>query len=199
MIETRLKARADIPGLKRGADILATEYAKHFERLLPQIRDEVRQLQREDTGEERNRTRYRVLRSGRGGLSVTGNVYNTSIQAAVDEGGAKPHFPPYKQGSKLFRWVSRKGLANETQVKFTADGGTTPILTRSGRPRVIKGDAQAIESISFLIARAQSRRGLPRRGDPIRFPMNTLLVRRRGYINSSFIVPTLVATRRINA
>jgi hypothetical protein len=126
------------------------------------------------------------------------SVYNTVVQALVDETGARPHFPPYRKGSKLFAWVSRKGLGGRKLL--TSQARAIGQLLGKGAVKQINLDVdKQTERVSFLIARAISRRGLPRPGDPLRAPFKDVEAMRRSYIRGSFSIPFALASMRVNA
>lgn len=189
--------KPDIPGLKSAEGILAQEYAKAGLTIGEEGIKRVRKLQRIDTGQERRRTAYRIA-SRKTQINV--ELYNTSIQAAVDETGAKAHFPPYKAGSNLFRWVSRKGLAPKPtrQTRQEASRGLRGVEARVTANKDAARRVKQIESISFLIARAISRRGLPRPGDPLRSPFATVSKTFGAYSRKVIDRATFQAVSRIN-
>ena len=41
------------------------------------------------------------------GVDILGRVFNPVLYAVAVEKGTVPHFPPYKQGSGLYRWVEK--------------------------------------------------------------------------------------------
>lgn len=172
MVKIRHKINVDTPGLNNANHYLEEELKRAGDKVGSRLQTLVRQKQRIDTGQERRRTQYKVI-SRRGELNVKVSVYNTVVQALVDETGAKPHFPPYKQGSKLYGWVLRKGLASEDNPK----------------------KAQAV---SFLVARAISRRGLPAPNDPLRKPFETTRKDADNMVRTIFNFATLKAVKRVN-
>lgn len=190
------KVRVEAEGLLRAPEIYGFYIRRHLEKLGLELQADVRGEQREDTGAERRATTYRIKESSRGGLSFVLRVSNPTIQAAVDETGAKPHFPPYKKGSKLFKWVQRKGLGSPLLI------GQRRALGQLLGAKAAKAEGEASdkrqERVSFLIARAQSRRGLPRPGDWLVAPFKTVEAHKRDYIQASFQIPFLLATKRIN-
>lgn len=198
MIYIGYKVKADVPGIDQAPEVYAFYIRRHLDKLGDALREEIRSEQRQDTGQERSRTQYKVT-TIRGGMSFRLLVFNSVVQALVDETGARPHFPPYRKGSKLYAWVRRHGLADETQVSFTTGGHTQPVLDRKGAPKVIKAEPDEIERVSFLVARAISRRGLPRPGDVLRAPFKDVYSNRRDLIARSFTTPFALATARINA
>lgn len=204
MIETRLKVKVETPGLLRGAEIYAEEYVRTFQHVLRTLQNDVRELQREDTGDERERTKTRIITRGRGGFIIVGNVFNTSIQAAVDETGAKPHFPPWRKGSKLFRWVQRKGMGQditkgEARYLSTREARSVGQFLGAGAVKEHNLDVdKQVERVSFKIALKQSRRGLPRPGDVLRQPFNKVTVARTAWIQEQFKQATDRATGFIN-
>lgn len=135
---------------------------------------------------ERGSVKIKVSSGGTitgGNLSFSLSIFSTLIQALVDETGAKAHFPPYKKGTKLFKWVQAKGLGQDI-----SKGERQYLRGRVGRSvgqRLGKGalaehnllvDKQ-VEKVAFLIARRQAGKspkgvmgGLPRPGDPLRKP-----------------------------
>lgn len=215
-VSIRHKVNVEIPGLKKANPYLAEELKRAAYHLGDHLQASIRSIQRKDTGAERRATVYRVT-TRKGGINVLLRVYNDTIQGAVDETGAKPHFPPYKQGSKLFGWVLRKGLAETSKTRLgggqrraiaarvAADarrqGATKQEATQAGRDAVKatanRLDKQA-ESISFLIARSISRRGLPRPGDPLRKPFETVRKKSTATIKTIFNFATLKAVKRVN-
>lgn len=74
---------------------------------------------------------------------VEGTVANATVQAAVIEEGARPHFPPVAPTPALGTWIRRVlGISEPKRIKQAA----------------------------FLIGRAIAKRGLPRPGGrPLRF------------------------------
>lgn len=204
MIETRLKVKVDTPGLLRGAEAYAEEYIRTFQSVLPTLQTEVRALQREDTGDERERTKFRIITRGKANFILVGNLYNTSIQAAVDETGAKPHFPPWRKGSKLFRWTQRKGLGQDVskgEASYIGGAVARSVGQRLGAGAVKEHNLDVdkqVERVSFRIALKQSRSGLPRAGDVLRSPMNTVTKARTKWIEEQFRIATDRATTFIN-
>lgn len=198
MIYIGYRLKVDVPGIDQAPEVYAFYIRRHLEKLGDSLREEIRSEQRRDTGQEQSRTKYEV-KTLKGGLSFRLIVFNSVIQAFVDETGARPHFPPWRRGSKLYSWVRRRGLADETQVSFTTGGATQPVLDRKGAPKVIKAETDEIERVSFLVARAISRRGLPRPGDPLRAPFKDVYSNRKQLIAGSFTLPFALATARINA
>ena len=211
-VNIRHKVNVTIPGLKKANSYLSQELNRAAFKVGDRLQELVRKKQRIDTGEERRRTLYRVT-SRKGGLNVLLSVYNTSIQGNVDETGAKPHFPPYKQGSKLFAWVSRKGLANTrsrdtinarakaTRARVRESGGDNEARKAAGafrRGRDAQINARRIESVAFLVARAISRRGLPRPGDALRQPFEKTRAESENMIRTIFQFATLKAVKKVN-
>lgn len=212
----RQKVNVKIPGLKKLNPYLGEELKRAAYHVGDRLQELVRGKQRIDTGQERRRTVYKVT-SRKGGLNVLLSVYNTSIQGAVDETGAKPHFPPYRRGSKLFAWVIRKGLAvrernrlgggqsRAISARVRADarraGATREEAKEAGRQAVretVERFYKQAESVSFMIARSISRRGLPRPGDPLRKPFETTRKQADNMIRTIFNFATLKAVKRVN-
>jgi hypothetical protein len=206
----KYKIKKNTPGLDKANAILSQEYLKAAEKIGIEGVRQIRLLQRIDTGKERARTSYRIKN-----LITQVNIefYNTIIQAAVDETGTVPHFPPYKAGSDLFRWVLRKGFKpTPKQSRGTAtrigraqakaaglDKGSVKVAGRVAANRAADRAVKEIESISFLIARAISRRGLPRPGDPIRKPFGTFLRKAPNFSYLTFNAATGKGVSRINS
>lgn len=213
----RYTTRVNVPGIDGAEDFLSFYLRRHMDKLGPEIRDDIREEQRLDTGEERRKTRYRIY--GRK-TTLSLSIFNDTIQAAVDETGARPHFPPYRIGSKLFRWVQRHGMgatllgAQSRGISAQARAATRRELAGRFNPQLVRlfsveagrkavKDTQdnldkRTERISFLIARAQSKRGLPRPGDLLNAPFKDVEARQREYIRQSFIIPVLLATKAMN-
>lgn len=192
------KVRVNTPGIDQAPEIYSFYIERHLEKLGEELVGDVRREQRKDTGQERERTRYAITRRVRGGLTFRLSVYNTVVQALVDETGARPHFPPYRKGSKLFAWVSRKGLGGRKLL--TSQARAIGQLLGKGAVKQINLDVdKQTERVSFLIARAISRRGLPRPGDPLRAPFKDVEAMRRSYIRGSFSIPFALASMRVNA
>lgn len=215
-VNIRHKVNVEIPGLKKLNVYLAGELRGAAFKVGYKLQEDVRAIQRKDTGQERARTVFRVT-SRSGGLNVLLRVYNDTIQGNVDETGAKPHFPPYKAGSKLYQWVLRKGLAEGSKTRLggqqrraisarvradaRAGGASRAEATLAGRQAVKDTAARLdkqVESVSFLIARAISRRGLPRPGDPLRKPFETVRRKSDNMIRTIFNFATLKAVKRAN-
>lgn len=217
----RYPIRVSAPGLKEAPEIYGFYIERHLHKLGDDLRADVREEQRKDTGQERERTRIKVT-SRRGGMLRSLSIYNTSIQAAVDETGARPHFPPYKQGTKLYGWVQRhnigggvllgsqrRGIAAQGRASTRAElrgrfnEDLRKLFIRAGGQAAVAATQARLdkqtERVSFLIARAQSRRGLPRPGDALRAPFKDVEARRRQYIRGSFALPFALATKRVNS
>lgn len=203
--------KTSLPGLTQAENILADEFKKAANSIGQEGVKQIRAIQRIDTGKERSRTGFRAIQRK---TQVNIEFYNTIIQAAVDETGARPHFPPYKQGSDLFRWVLRKGFspapsrqsrqrAASVGRKYARAAGyskeTIKIAGRVAANAEATKQTKAIESISFLIARAISRRGLPRPGDKLREPFQTFLRNSPNFAYLTFNGATGKGVSRINA
>lgn len=212
MPDLTFKVNVKIPGLKKGAGILREELGKAGPIIGVHVRDAVRGKQRIDTGEERRRTIYRVEQKT---SLLTINVFNTVVQALVDETGAKwsDRMPPYKEGSKLFAWVVRKGIARTfsgRERKFIAGFHRTDALRagaskeqakqagRAGLKDALDEQNRLVEQTTFLIARSIQRRGLPRPGDALRKPFETTRKEERPYIFATVNGAVEAAVNRIN-
>lgn len=171
-----------IPGLERGSILLALALRTEAERQATRLEGQVKIRQRMATGEERRKTTSRITQKE---TYLKLRVYNPSIQAAVDETGAVPHFPPYKRGSKLFKWVERKGLGGHV-LTIAQARGLGQHLGKGAAKEYRDEQARITERVSFLIARAQSRRGLPRPGDPLRKPFEATTISERRNIYEGF-------------
>lgn len=206
------KINVRIPGLKKGVEYLADELRRAGNRIGPYLQAKVRIKQRLDTGQERRRTVYRV---GGRGTNVTISVYNTVVQALVDETGAKwgGSMPPYRAGSKLFAWVLRKGIARSfsgserkyiatfyrTQARRAGAGQEEARQAgRAGLKDALNEQDRQAERVSFLIARSISRRGLPRPGDPLRKPFETTRKEERGAVIAMTNAAVVRAVNRMN-
>lgn len=211
-VPIRHKVNVEIPGLKQANRYLKEELFRAADRIGKRLQDKVRSRQRKDTGQERARTLYKVY-SRKGGFNVFLSVYNTSIQGAVDETGAIPHFPPYRIGSRLYHWVLRKGLADRlgggqrraiaayVRAEARASGATPEEAKQAGR-QAAKETSDSFDKraqgVAFVVARAISRRGLPRPGDPLRKPFETTRNDSVQMINTIFNFATLIAVKRVN-
>lgn len=179
------KINSKIDGLKKGNIYLSEELRKAGQKIGLHLQGKVRDKQRIDTGQERRRTLFRVRQTRAALLQVS--VYNTVVQALVDETGAvwSGTQPPSHAGSKLYRWVQRKGIAtrasgserraaaNTVRRTARAEGASKAEALAFGRSAAKavsdRADKQILRT-TFLIARAIGRRGLPRPGDPLRKP-----------------------------
>jgi hypothetical protein len=200
------KIKVDVPGIDQAPEIYGYYIEKHLVALGHALQEEIRSEQRRYTGEEQANTKGVVERFGAGaGFSFRLRLYNTKVQALVDETGARPHFPPWQVGTKLWKWVRDHGLGQDT-----SRGESRLLSPRESRALGQlqgKGAAKAqrervnkqITRVSFLIARAISRRGLPRPGDPIRAPFKDVMSNRKMLISESFTLPFALATARINS
>lgn len=167
-IPIRHKVNVRAPGLKRANEFLRVEVAKSLRTAGGLLQRKVREKQRVDTGQERRRTLVSGVKNLRRGIGIS--VYNTVIQGLVDETGAtwSGGQPPSHPGSKLYKWVQRKGIANRMQP-----GARAAVRQAAGgraAANASKRLASNLRSVTFLIARAIGRRGLPRPGDPLRKP-----------------------------
>ncbi len=207
----KVNVKAD--GLKRGNFFLTEELGKAGNRIGKYLQDRVREKQRIDTGQERKRTLYRVKQSRQLPLQVS--VYNTVVQGLVDETGAtwRGKMPPYRKGSKLFAWVMRKGIArsfdpNERRYIATyhrtearragADKETARQAGRAALKDALNEQDRLAESVTFLVARAISRRGLPRPGDPLRKPFETTRKAERPKIVAMVNAAIFASVKRMN-
>jgi hypothetical protein len=206
MIYIGYKVKVSVPGIDQAPEIYAFYIERHLEKLGDALREEIRSEQRRATGAEQAATRYKVINRGRGaGLSFRLTVFNEKVQALVDETGAKPHFPPYKIGSSLWRWVKLKGLGQDIskgERRYLSPREARGVGRIQGKGAAAEHRAlvdKQIERVSFVIARAISRRGLPRPGDPLRAPFKDVFSMRRVTIQESFTLPFALATARINS
>lgn len=184
-VPIRHRVIARIDGIKRGGGILRDELSKTGTQIGKHLQTRVRQKQRVDTGQERSRTLWQSRIQGAAGLRVS--VYNTVVQALVDETGARwtGSMPPSHPGSRLFNWVSRKGFSPRiTNVgkrnirAFARDDAPRAGADRAGQREAASQAVSAalsrrdkdVARIAFLVARKIARRGLPRPGDPLRMP-----------------------------
>lgn len=207
----KVNVKAD--GLKKGNFFLLEELRKAGLRIGKHLQDRVREKQRIDTGQERRRTVYRVKQNTRVPLQVS--VYNTVVQGLVDETGAtwRGKMPPYRKGSKLFAWVMRKGLArsfdsrerkyiatfHRTEARRAgADRETAVKAGRAGLKDALNEQDRLAESVTFLVARAISRRGLPRPGDPLRKPFETTRKAERPKIVAMVNAAVFASVKRMN-
>lgn len=212
-VKVTRRVNVKIPGLKNANQYLAEELRRAAFHIGDRLQESIRAKQRIDTGQERRRTVYDVKVKGKGNLNVSLRVYNTVIQALVDEFGAKPHFPPYKKGSKLYGWVIRKGLAarltpsaraavKRAVVKGAKEAGAfkneARIIGKFAADRAAARADKKIEGVAFAIAKSISRRGLPRKGDPLRKPFDTTRKQSINMINTIFNFAVLKAVKRVN-
>lgn len=178
------KVNTRIDGLKKGNVYLAEELRKAGVKIGTHVQARVRDKQRIDTGQERKRTLWKATQRG---SNLRVSIFNTVVQALVDETGAKWEgtMPPSHKGSKLYAWVLRKGIASRLgggqrraiAARVRADtrraGGSAIEALLAGRAAARETtdsqDKQALR-VTFLIARAIARRGLPRPGDRLRKP-----------------------------
>lgn len=206
------KINVRIDGLRRANIFLAEELGKAGEKIGRHLQGKVRGKQRIDTGQERRRTLYKVNARG---TNLTVSVYNTAVQALVDETGAKwrGRMPPYQRGSKLFAWVVRKGIARSfsgserryiasfyrTEARKAGAGkAEAKQAGRSGLKDALGEQDRQAESVSFLIARAISRRGLPRPGDPLRKPFETTRKEERPAVFAFVDAAVIRSVNRVN-
>lgn len=207
----QVRVRVDVPGLLAAERMLAAEFARAAQKVGEELQSRIRPKQSHDTGQNRRRTQIKVV--SRTGARVSVSVYNTTIQANVDETGAKPHFPPFKIGSKLFRWVQRKGISSRItssarasarrfgQTAARAAGANNDDARAAGRAasnRAAMSADKKTQSIAFLIARAQSRRGLPRPGVAIKQPFAIVARQSVNFVQRSFDFAAALAVVRIN-
>ena len=210
--DVRFKLNVSIPGIEAGDDILAQEFNRAGLKTARHLQSKIREKARLDTGEERRNTLYKVLT--RKTVTMV-SVYNRKIQAFVDETGAifNGKLPPWREGSKLFGWVERKGfvepvLGSQTRAiaafvraEALRSGASREEAKLLGRQTVRDAETsrkRQLESTSFLIARAIARRGLPRPGDPLRKPYETTRDQERGTVQRFFQFAADTAANRIN-
>ncbi len=207
------KVNVKTDGLKRSNVFLRDELSKAGVQIGQHLQRSVRAKQRIDTGEERRRTLFRSRMSGATNLSVS--VFNTVVQALVDETGARwvGSMPPSHPGSKLFGWVSRKGFvprigraARRNIRAFASADARRAGADRAGRAAAAReavGAAMSrrereIAGIAFLIARSIARRGLPRPGDVLRKPFETTRKEERRRVEAMVEGAIFRSVKRIN-
>lgn len=206
------KVNVNTRGLKRGSIYIEEELRRAGVTIGSHLTGKVRAKQRIDTGQERKRT---LWKSKARGSSLVVSVYNTVVQALVDETGARWRgtMPPSHKGSKLYAWVLRKGLATGLMggqrraiaARVRADtrraGGSPLEALTAGRAAAKETsdsqDKQALR-VTFLIARAIARRGLPRPGDPLRKPFEVTRKEERPKIVSIINAAFAKSVRRMN-
>lgn len=202
LVRYNARVRLDIKGIEIAPEVLRRELKVHAKQMGAILQARVREVQRVDTGRERRATKVRV----RGGYSssLVLSVYNDIVQGLVDETGAVKHFPPWRRGSSLFRWVERKGMGPAAIPK----GGARAFNQANGRGAAKKyrdSRIDEIERISLRIARRQAglipgkRGGLPRPGDRLREPFKTTAKAQRNYIYNSWGEPVDRAISFINS
>jgi hypothetical protein len=205
--------KVDTTGLKRGKQFIQEELAKAGVTIGTHLTGKVRAKQRIDTGAERKGTQWK---SRAVGSSLRVNVSNRLVQALVDETGARwsGSMPPFHAGSKLYKWVIRKGIASRlsggqrravsARVRSNSRraGASREESIAAGRQAVQETEAGReanIRSVTFLIARAISRRGLPRPGDPLRRPFEVTRNEERPFIVRTVNAAFARSVRRINS
>jgi hypothetical protein len=183
-VHIRHKVNTRIDGLKRANRYLEEELGKAGVRIGRHVQGKVRQKQRIDTGQERNRT---LWQSRSRGANLRVSIYNTVVQGLVDETGATwtGTMPPSHKGSKLYNWVLRKGIASRlgggqrralaafVRAESRRAGASRSDSIQAGRQAAAEATSDRDKEVlrtTFLIARAIARRGLPRPGDPLRKP-----------------------------
>lgn len=213
MVDIVQKVNVKIPGLKAGVEILNQELRFAGSRIAVYVQGKVRDKQRNDTGEERRRTVYRISQAG-SFLSVS--VFNTVVQGLVDETGAvfKDKMPPWRAGSNLYAWVQRKGISRSydpRERRYIASFYRTEARRagasqeealhagRAGLKDAVDEEVRKAESTTFAIAKSIQRRGLPRPGDALRKPFETTRKQERANIFRMVEVAVQNAATRINA
>lgn len=173
----RHTVKVTVPGLERLPGIARDEIIRELFRMGTETQKRVRGVMRKDTGKEQESVKFQVSGHGAGAeMSFTLSVFSTLIQALVDETGAKPHFPPWKKGTKLYGWTLRKGFGQDIskgQRQFIRGRVGRGVGQRLGRGALAEHNKlveKQIERAAFGIALKQSKRGLPRPGDPLRKP-----------------------------
>lgn len=206
------KVRVDTSGLKRGKQYIQEELSKAGVTIGSYVTGKVRAKQRVDTGQERKRTQWK---SKAVGSNLRVSIFNTVVQALVDETGAtwKGSQPPSHKGSKLYAWVLRKGIASRLgggqrraiAARVRADtrraGGTQEEALFAGRAAAAETSAsqdKQVLRVTFLIARAIGRRGLPRPGDPLRKPFEVTRKQERPKIEGIIQAAFAKSVRRMN-
>lgn len=207
------KVKVDTTGLKRGKQYIQEELAKAGVTIGSHLTGRVRAKMRVDTGAERRGTKW-VSRAVGSSLRVV--VSNNLVQAAVDETGAKwsGSMPPYQPGSRLYRWVIRKGIASRLgggqrraisariRSESRRAGASREEAIAAGRQAVQETEAGReanIRSVTFLIARSIARRGLPRSGDALRRPFEVTRNEERPFIIRTVNAAFAKSVRRINS
>lgn len=128
------------------------------------LQGEVRRRMRFDLGEEREDVEWNT-KSGGFSLSVSGDKIQTFIDENGRRAGAK--MPPWKKGTKLYKWVLRKGLGQDIQkgqrqfIHGKAARGVGQLLGKGALAEHNKMVERQVESTSFLVARAIAKRGIP--------------------------------------
>lgn len=211
-VRIRQKVNISIPGVKSGVMILSDELGKAGPIIGRHLQAKVREKQRLDTGEERRNT---LWRSRVRGTNLLVSTYNTKVQALVDETGARWRgtMPPSHPGSKLFSWVSRKGLAPKIGPAarrniraFAREDARRAGAGRAGQNRAaneaveaaLGGRDKEVARVAFAVARSIARRGLPRPGDPLRKPFEATRKEERPAIVRMVRAAVSNAATRIN-
>lgn len=213
MVQIRHKVNIVTPGLKALPEILIAEYFTASRHTGEYLRGKVRAKQRIDTGQERRRTDFRIKQSKRGNFVVS--VSNTVVQALVDETGAtwRSKIPPWRAGSKLFRWAQRKGLvrslgggqakaiASFVRKQARADGANKQEARQAGRDAVKDTESRINAGAEWQVHKLAVRiaeRGLPRPGDPLRKPFETTRKQEAKVVRELYISATQRAIKKSN-
>lgn len=142
MIPLELTVEVNYRGIEQAHRILSAGLRAALETLGPLLQTSIRGRTRFFKGQERRSVKWRVR--GRN-LDLTLTVYSELVQAIVDELGLAPGtFPPYRSGSRLYRWAADKSL-DRTHEKREQHGY---------RKR------KAPQAISHLRSRAKNRKAL---------------------------------------
>lgn len=154
-------------GLKNAVHILNRNMRGSLMGLGGKLRASAHRIMREDTGAGKRNLTIEVRG---GGLNLSMSMYGTLVQLFVDAYGREPgKFPPFRKGSKLYRWTERKikGFESAKVIRGKAKR-TISHLTRRPRQRtkVVKAKSgplttkqrltareRSIEKVSFLMAR----------------------------------------------
>jgi hypothetical protein len=189
--------KVHIPGLDAFNPNMTSHLIRAMFSLGNQTKTRVGVKMRKDTGEE-----IASLQLSVGGFDPTNyhpffSVFSTKIQAFIDEKGARPHFPPWKRGTKLYKWAERRGMFQPRLLASQARA-LGQLLGKGGVKGLEQSRVRQNESTVFLIARKQSLRGLPRPGDPLRMPFEKTAEEIKGLVELTINAEIAAVCREAN-
>lgn len=177
-----IQHKTSLEGLRQAESILRKNLRAGLNAVGKRFVTSSKSRMRKDTGEERGSLQIKVYGSSALDLGVL--VFSEKVQALIDAVGLpRGIFPPYREGTRLYRWASRKarGLTSTRVKRFKAPKRTLyqlnasferrrklrqvprvkkrrlPRASGNKRVRRLRNDTRRL---AFLAARAIYKRGI---------------------------------------